>query len=466
MTRSVEEIQASIQQSLETADPTIESRSGPVFNIMLQPVSNEVAKIEAEQERIGALYSLRFQDVATEAETEALATNFGIQRGTGTKATSVVFFFRLTRPTEAAQVRRGTLVGNLDGTLNYIVQEDAVIDPSNADSFFNSVRRTFEVAVNVEAVSPGENFNIPAFRINNLITPNIDFDGVENRAPAEGGSKEETQDSEVNRIRERFAGLNTGSVDGVRFVASNSFPEVIQDVAVIQPASDLFRRTILTPGLDVYIAGSNLETVRQNFVAVGGETEIPIASPPSVSSSLVLQINGVIDVNAVIVKDSSAVANTVQADEIVSLASPLLSGDVVTFSYSFNRLILDVQEIYKPSTVGDSLLFGTDILVYEAVEVPITVVISMRVASSFDIPRTTDQVTNAILALVEQNTFGVTLYPETIRETVLNTVQGVTSLNIEQFRRTNTSLRDVEIIELEANEISTLDNENFQLSTR
>ena len=464
MARSVEEIQLSMQQSIEIADPTIESRSGPVFNIMLQPVSNEVAKIEAEQERIGALYSLQFQEVATEAETEALATNFGIQRAPGTKATSVVFFFRFTRPTETAQVRRGTLVGNLDGTLNYIVQEDAVIDPSNADSFFNSARRTFEVAVNVEAVSPGEIFNIPAFRINTLITPNVDFDGVENRAPAEGGSEEETQDSEVNRIRERFAGLNTGSVDGVRFVASNSFPEVIQDVAVIQPASDLFRRTILTPGLDGYIAGSNLETVRQNFVAIGGETEIPIASPPSIPSSLVLSINGVINVDATIVEDSGVEASTVRANEIVSLTSPLLPGDVATFTYSFNRLILDVQDIYEPSTVGDSLLFGTDILVFEAVEVPITVVMSIRVASSFDIPRTTDQVTNAVRALVEQNTFGVTLFPETIRETILNTVQGVTSLNIEQFRRTDTSLRDVEIIELEANEISILDDENFQLS--
>ena len=80
MARSIEEVQLSMQQSLEAADPTIESRSGPVFNIMLQPVSNEVAKIEAEQERIGALYSLQFQNVATEAETTALATNFGIQK--------------------------------------------------------------------------------------------------------------------------------------------------------------------------------------------------------------------------------------------------------------------------------------------------------------------------------------------------------------------------------------------------
>jgi uncharacterized phage protein gp47/JayE len=466
MARSVEEIQASMQQSVEIADPTIESRSGPVFNIMLQPVSNEVAKIEAEQERISALYSLRFQDVATEEETDALATNFGIQKAPGTKASAVVFFFRFTRPTETAQVRRGTLVGNLDGTLNYIVQEDVVIDPTNADSFFNSSRRTFEVAVNVEAVSPGENFNLPAFRINNLITPNVDFDGVENRAPAEGGNEEETQDSEVNRIRERFAGLNTGSVDGVRFTASNSFPELIQDVAVIQPASDLFRRTILTPGLDVYIHGSNLETVRQNYVAVGGETEIRIARPPSIPSSLVLQINGIVDVDAAIVKDDSAVADTVRANETVSLTSPLVPGDVATFTYSFNRLILDVQKVYEPATVGDSLLFGTDILVYEAVEVPVTVVMSIRVASSFDIPRTTDQVTNAIRAAVEQNTFGIILYPETIRETILNTVPGVTSLNIEQFRRTDTSLRDVEIIELEANEISTLDDEAFQLSIR
>jgi len=464
MARSVEDVQSSLQQSVETADPTIESRSGPVFNIMLQPVSNEVAKIEAEQERIGALYSLQFQEVATEEETDALATNFGIQKAPGTKATSVVFFFRFTRPVEPALVRRGTLVGNLDGTLQFIVQEDAVIDPGNADAFFNSARRTFEVAVNVEAVSPGEQFNIPAFRINSLITPNVDFEGVENRAPAEGGSEEETQDAEVDRIRERFAGLNTGSVDGIRFVASDSFPEIIQDVAVIQPASELFRRVILTPGIDVYIAGSNFETVRQSFVAIGGETQIPIASPPSVPSSLVLAINGIVDSTAVIVKDTGPLGDTVRASEFVLLETPLVPGDVATFTYSFNRLILDVQNVYEPSTTGDSLLFGTDILVFEAVEVPITVQMSIRVASSFDVPRTTDQVQNVILDIVEQNTFGITLFPETIRETILTTVQGVSSLSITQFRRTDTSLRDVEIIELEANEISILDDATFQLN--
>jgi len=187
MARNVEEVQASIQNSVALADPTIETRSGPVFNIMLQPVANEVTRIEGEQERIAALYSLQFQEVATADETEALATNFGIQKGLGAKATATVFFVRFTRPIEPAVVRRGTLVGNLDGTLQYIVQQDAVLDPDNADAFFNAARRTFEVAVNVEATSPGEAFNVPAFRINTLITPNADFDAVENRTGAEGG---------------------------------------------------------------------------------------------------------------------------------------------------------------------------------------------------------------------------------------------------------------------------------------
>ena len=245
MARSVEQIQQSMQQSVEGADPTIESRSGPVYNIMLQPVANEVARIEAEQDRINALYSLQFQEVATVDETNALATNFGIQRAPGTKASVVVFFFRFTRPSEPAVVRRGSLVSNLDGTLQYIVQEDAVIDPSNAESFFNAARRTYEVAVNVEAVSPGEQYNIPSFRIQTLVTANSDFDGVESRSSATGGSEQETQSAEVARIRQRFAGLNTGSIDGVKFVAADSFPEYVNDVAVIQPSNVLFLSCLL-----------------------------------------------------------------------------------------------------------------------------------------------------------------------------------------------------------------------------
>jgi hypothetical protein len=455
-----------MQDSVEGADPTIESRSGPVYNIMLQPVSNEIARIENEQDRINALYSLQFQEVATVAETNALATNFGIQKAPGTKATVVIFFFRFTRPQEPSVVRRGSLVSNLDGTLQYIVQEDAVIDPSNAEAFFNGSRRTYEVAVNAQAVSPGENYNVPAFRINTQVTANTDFDGVESRSAAAGGSEQETQAAEVERIRTRFAGLNTGSIDGIKFVAANSFPELVQDVAVIQPANVLFIRAPTTPALDIYIAGTNNETVRQSYVALGGENQIILASPPANVGSLVLTVNGVVDSGAVIVPDSGINAGSVRAQDTVLVSNTLLAGDVVTFAYSFNRLVFDVQQEYEPSSVGDSLLFGTDILVFQAEVAPITVEMSIRVASSFDVPRTTDQVQNVVQEYVNQNVFGFTLFPEQLRELILTTVQGVTSLDLQQFRRTDKSLRDVEIIEMDDNEISQLDNESFQLNIR
>jgi hypothetical protein len=433
---------------------------------MLQPVSNEIARIENEQDRINALYSLQFQEVATVSETNALATNFGIQKAPGTKATVVIFFFRFTRPQEPSVVRRGSLVSNLDGTLQYIVQEDAVIDPSNAEAFFNGSRRTYEVAVNAQAVSPGENYNVPAFRINTQVTANTDFDGVESRSAAAGGSEQETQAAEVERIRTRFAGLNTGSIDGIKFVAANSFPELVQDVAVIQPANVLFIRAPTTPALDIYIAGTNNETVRQSYVALGGENQIILASPPANVGSLVLTVNGVVDSGAVIVPDSGINAGSVRAQDTVLVSNTLLAGDVVTFAYSFNRLVFDVQQEYEPSSVGDSLLFGTDILVFQAEVAPITVEMSIRVASSFDVPRTTDQVQNVVQEYVNQNVFGFTLFPEQLRELILTTVQGVTSLDLQQFRRTDKSLRDVEIIEMDDNEISQLDNESFQLNIR
>jgi hypothetical protein len=91
---------------------------------------------------------------------------------------------------------------------------------------------------------------------------------------------------------------------------------------------------------------------------------------------------------------------------------------------------------------------------------------SIRVASSFDVPRTTDQVQNVVQAYVNQNVFGFTLFPETLREQILTTVQGVSSLDLQEFRRTDLSLRDVEIIEMNDNEISQLDDENFELNVR
>jgi hypothetical protein len=201
-------------------------------------------------------------------------------------------------------------------------------------------------------------------------------------------------------------------------------------------------------------------------VALGGETQIVIASTPAVVGSLALTINGVTDTGAVIVPDTGVNAGSVRAQDIVLLSTAMSAGDVAAFSYAFNRLVFDVQQEYEPSNVGDSLLFGTDILVFEAEVAPITTVASIRVASSFDVPRTTDQVQNVITEYVNQNVFGVTLFPEQLRERILTTVQGVTSLDLHEFRRTDRSLRDIEIIEMDDNEISSLDGESFRLNIR
>ena len=256
------------------------------------------------------------------------------------------------------------------------------------------------------------------------------------------------------------------SIDGVKFVAADSFPEYVNDVAVIQPSNVLFLRAPQTPALDIYIAGDNNETVRQSYVALGGETQILLASPPAIVGSLILSVNGVVDSNAVIVPDEGIYGGSVRAQDTALLSSPMNAGDVATFSYDFNRLVFDVQQEYEPTNIGDSLLFGTDILVFQAQIAPITVEMSIRVASSFDVPRTTDQVQNVVLEYVNQNVFGFTLFPEQLRETILTTVQGVTSLDLQQFRRTDKSLRDIEIIEMDDNEISQLDDESFQLNIR
>lgn len=173
-----------------------------------------------------------------------------------------------------------------------------------------------------------------------------------------------------------------------------------------------------------------------------------------------------VDTEAVIVPDEGVYAGSVRATDTILLGTPMTAGDVASFSYSFNRLVFDVQQKYEPTSVGDSLLFGTDILVYQSKIAPITVEMSIRVASSFDVPRTTDQVQNVVLEYVNRDVFGVTLFPEQLREEILTTVQGVTSLDLQQFRRTDKSLRDVEIIEMADNETSQLDDESFQLNIR
>ena len=119
MARTDAEIQQSLIESLQATDPSVDVRKGPVFDFLLRPVPPELQKTEADVERLTILTTIQLDDVATEAEIQAMATSFSIRLGGGKPSkTRNQVFFTFTAPLQDVVIDRGNLVGTIEQNLS------------------------------------------------------------------------------------------------------------------------------------------------------------------------------------------------------------------------------------------------------------------------------------------------------------------------------------------------------------
>lgn len=460
MARDKEEIAESLAKSIKTTDPSVDATKGAIFNFLIKPVSEVLEGLEANVEHLTGLYSTAFSTEATTEEVEALATNFSVERDQGKKAAVTMFFSRRSQPRsdEILNVPAGTLVSNIDSTLIYRVVDDLVLDGSNASSFFNASRGTFEVSGKVEAVQAGASSNLPAFRINKILSSLPGFDLTENRDDATGGSDIETDSNLVKRIEKKFSGLNTGTLGGLESTIRNFSPTIIKDVSIVQPTDVEFKRLVNSLALDIYIIGEDLEINNQVFTASGGETLLKLnLSPVKVINSVT--ING-IPITSFQLSLSSDISTKFSpiAEDFLVFDNPLSANDVVVVNHSYNKLIVDLHEEFK------NRLFGTNILVRQFVPLKIIAEATVKVTQSIDDITILDSITKEVIKLVELNSFIDSLSPGDLEEKIKVQVAGILSFNWKKFKKSSKSALEVETIDFNLTEVPRLDSSNFKIT--
>lgn len=464
MARSADQIRQSLGVTVQTADPTADLAKGPIFDLLMSPVAPELAVTEQAVEDLRVLTSLQLDKVVTSEEINAIGTSFGLPQLTGKPARYRQTFFTSTRPTSDIPIERGTLVGTSDASRVFQVVERVVMTAANADAYLNTTRKRYEITATIEATAIGTASNLPAFRIKKFLTKVNGMDGTENRSSAVVfGTDRQSFADYLTRIRKKFVGLNPESGAGISSRVLEYAPETITDIELVYPKDrDVFRRDTGRPAIDVYIIGEQTDVAFKRYIAVGGETSVSLDLNPVLSISSVLIDGQNITQFALIVDDQPATSGTERAQDKLVLSVPLTLGQVVEVTYVYDSLVNSIQ-----TTVFDAngREFGTDILVRRPTQTLVTVQVDVTVLPSFDVNRTTDTVRSLVFDYVETNKFVSILLPETLQQTLLDSVAGVSSVKIQRFTPTTSGALPVEAVVLKKNQIPIVDQDNLSIST-
>jgi len=469
MAKTAEDIKVELVESINITDKTLDTSQGPIPDCFINPQSGQLANASQDAESLRQLFTFQFDNAITDDEVKASLANYGSAPGEGTKARHIQYFMRFTRPLVDITIPVGTLVSNSGGDLVFRVVNSGTILASAYQSYYNANRKTYEVGLTVEAVGVGNQYNLPEYRVTSMSVPIGGIDATENRTKSEGGNPVEGRDSQISRLKTSLLGINLGSSGGIKNLIKNSLPEIVTDVSIIQPYEKEFVRNTTGPALDTYCLGTNLQAYSQMYVASGGEDTIALEKSPvvSVSSVLVVRGNTTISPTFVLVNDTSLETGySLAAHNSIVLYDPLLplaTDDLVTITYSYNKVLEDVYNIVFKE--GDSYLFKTDILIRQPF--PVYPFLGGEIQTFASYPKT--EVEQNVLAFFSSvfnfTVFTDVMYPEVIRQRVITEVSGVQGFKMTDFRRSSGSLLAIEPIAYGRNEYSvfSLDYYNIEV---
>lgn len=461
MARSADQIAEDLALSINQTDASWDTDQGPIPDLFIRPIAGQINLAEVAAEELRLLFSLQFSEAATETEIRDALRNYGSTPGVGQRASHIQFFQRFTRPSSDIVIPVGTLVSNETGDLVYRTLNAITMFADSADRIFNADRGVYEVSTRVEAVGFGDEFELPAFRVNTLLTEIVGIEGTENRTASRGGTPEEEVESQADRLRSSLLGINLNSPGGIRNRIRNQFPGRVSDVSTVKTSDPEFVRIIDKPSLDVYIVGTEPETFRQSFQASGGQTEILLEQVP------------VLDVVSVTVNDSEVpfefipdaskeTQRSLNSVDIVKV-DPLLPTEQVEVVYNYNKLLEDVNN--QALDNGEEFLFEVDYLLRSPIVVPPILEAEIKTLPSYDFENVRNNILERLEIIFSFNEFREIKTPRDVQEEIQGNVSGIRSFKWIRFKRSVGSLSDIEPIIYDKNEISEYDPSLVDIKT-
>jgi hypothetical protein len=467
--RTADQILSDWESATALSDSTADTQKGPLFSWVGQPISQVLAPTETNVDQLSQIYSVNFAQAAAVDSTstqplnlaQAFLDNWGETAGLGQPSTTYVYFMSFSRPgpTTIISISQGTIVSNQDQSLQYVTTQSAQINGAFADTYFNASRRTYEIAVPVQAVQNGPTYDLSAGLINTLVSQVPGIDAVESRQDATGGVAAEGVTEQISRVQQKMLGLAVNTPNGAYTRVTDYNPTAITDVKVILSTDrQLFRRITYLPGFDYYIVGTLNASINETYTsAIGGETMILIQHVPAVSINSVT-INDVAITSYSLQPDTSiATGYSAIAQDYLVLSAPLIAGDVVVLNVTYNSLPAGIQT----NVFGITTLRNTDELARLFRQVPLNISVTGKALSGYDATAVQSSTLSQIQAFIQNNgKWTSQLLPNTLLQTLQVSVPGLSNPSITVFQRSTGATATVQPVVIQENELAAYSSSN------
>lgn len=186
---------------------------------------------------------------------DKLATNFGVLRKTGSKAIGEAIFYTTSTPTRTINIPKGTTVS---GNVSFITTQNASIDLGNVTSYYNPVKRRYQITVPIQASEAGISGNIASGQIKSTSVLGV---LVTNESATFGGSDAETNRNLANRALAVLSSVDTGTRSGYERL-TRSIPGVVDSLIISADSIYQYRGAGC---VDIWIRGESIATVTDTF---------------------------------------------------------------------------------------------------------------------------------------------------------------------------------------------------------
>ena len=318
---------------IENTGSSVSTQEGSFASDMAAPVALEMSKVYGEIDKTLDIMFVEGDESAGGEYLDRRASEFGIQRKPGIKATGAVTF----TGSNGTTVRAGTIATTGDG-LRYVTDSDVMIAPDTA-------------TVNVTATDVGVAYNVPAGEVSRMHRNLVGVQSVTNAEPIMGGQDTETDEA----LRERL-------LIRMRTPATSGNIYHYMQWALEVPGVGAAKITPLQYGngtVGILIVGNNKEPVAPEVVAAclaHIETERPIGASPTVASAVGLGIA----VTASVHLSGGASLSDVQAKFAGLLQEHLESIAFVDYTLSYNRVSFLLMSVEGVLDYASLLINGDD----------------------------------------------------------------------------------------------------------
>lgn len=368
---SASEFASNIVDGVNTRDPSIDTRIGPVRDLFIDPISEVLEQQNNRVWYVSNLLSLKYANKIVPDDLDDLVFNEGVIRWNGSRSVTSVTFSRAQPPTV-----------NIVVPVNFPLATDA--DPSTGASiifktietktmfsaapsaYYNADTGKYELEVAVASVVVGTETSVGAYTITNFRRPLPGFDEVFNANATTSGRGVETNQELADRYRLHVTGTNIGTPSGLKRYVLDNFSNV-SDLYVVYGNSEYLTRQEYDAGaVDVWVLAEEPITVTYNVFYPGVETLIALPNQP------VISIVSVIDSGAVSYTEGTDF-EFVDGETEYSYSSRGTDGirflttgtlptltDVLTITYRYNSMIPILAFWFTQSeyyTMGNDTLF-------------------------------------------------------------------------------------------------------------